>query len=45
MNTWHGWLALIGGVLAIVNMWATGYWLDVIGGVLALIAGIGMMMK
>lgn len=43
MNSWHSWVALIGGIVAIAGQWWTGFWLPVIGGVLAAIAGIAMM--
>lgn len=33
------WLAVVGGVVAVVGQWATGYYLPVIGGVLAIIGG------
>ena len=33
------WLAVIGGVVAIVGQWVLGYYLPVIGGALALIGG------
>ncbi len=47
---WQGWLAIIGGIVAVVgNFWGgvapTQYYLPTIGGVLAVIAGIGLMMK
>lgn len=50
MAGWSGWLALIGGVIAVIGQWwpagaANDYWLPVIGGVLAIIAGVGVMMK
>jgi hypothetical protein len=44
MNTWHSWLALIGGLLALVNhWWGAAWYFDTIGGVLALVAAIGLM--
>ncbi len=33
------WLAVLGGVVAIVAQWVPNYWLAVIGGVLAVIGG------
>ena len=52
MAGWEGWLALVGGVIAVVGQfWGGGvgtdanYWLPAIGGALAVIAGIGSMMK
>ncbi len=45
MGGWHGWLALVGGIIAIAGQWVTTAWLPVIGGALAVIAGIGSMMK
>jgi hypothetical protein len=41
---WEGWVALIGGIVAVVGQFAAGYWLALIGGVLAIIAGIGALM-
>ena len=40
---WQMWLALIGGIVALVGQWVTEYWLAAIGGVLAIIAALGMM--
>ncbi len=50
MGGWHGWVALIGGILAVASQWVgtdanSHYWLPVLGGALAIIAGIGAMMK
>ena len=46
MAGWQGWLALVGGIIAVVGQWwGQAYWLPAIGGVLAVIAGIGSMMK
>ena len=45
MAGWQGWLALVGGIVAVIGQWVAGYWLAAIGGVLAVIAGIGSMMK
>ena len=44
MNGWQSWLAIIGGLLAVINQWwGAAYYLGVIGGVLAIIGGFGMM--
>jgi len=44
MSGWHSWLALIGGLLAVINQWyGAEFYLGVIGGILAIIAGIAMM--
>jgi len=40
MGEWQKWAIIVGGVLAIVGQWVTGYWLPVIGGVLALLGGL-----
>ncbi|OIO43289.1 hypothetical protein COU62_02865 [Candidatus Pacearchaeota archaeon CG10_big_fil_rev_8_21_14_0_10_35_219] len=41
---WQMWLALIGGIVAIIGQfWGTGYWLPAIGGILAVIGAIGLM--
>lgn len=46
MAGWQSWLALIGGILAVVNQWwGAEFYLGVIGGVLAIIAGAGLMMN
>ena len=45
MASWGAWLAIIGGVVAVIAHWVTGAWLDVIGGVVALIGGIGCLSK
>lgn len=39
MAKWGMWLAIVGGVVAVIGQWATGYYLPVIGGVLAVIGG------
>ncbi|MDP2628387.1 MAG: hypothetical protein Q8P15_00630 [Nanoarchaeota archaeon] len=33
------WLAVVGGVLAVIGQWVLGYYLPLIGGVLAVIGG------
>ena len=48
MAGWQSWLALIGGIVAVVGQWwsgpgATNLYLPAIGGVLAVIGGIGAM--
>jgi len=47
MTNWQSWVAIVGGIVAIVGQWwgAQDYYLPLIGGVLALIAGIGSMAK
>ena len=40
---WQMWLALIGGILALVGEFQPGYWLAAIGGALAVIGSLGMM--
>ena len=41
---WQMWLALIGGILAVIgNFWVNTYYLSAIGGVLAIIGSFGMM--
>jgi hypothetical protein len=43
---WHSWVALLGGVIALIGQWwGMSYWLPAIGGILAIIAGIAMMMN
>lgn len=42
---WGSWVALIGGIVAIIGQWATGAWLPLIGGVVAVIGAIGAMMQ
>lgn len=49
MAGWQSWLALIGGIVAVIGQWWGGpgmspnLWLPAIGGVLAIIGGIGAM--
>ena len=40
---WQMWLALIGGIVAVIGEFATGYYLAAIGGILAVIGALGMM--
>ena len=43
---WKTWLALIGGVVAVIGQfWGADLFLPLIGGVLAVIAGIGGFTK
>lgn len=41
---WQSWLALIGGIVAVIGEFVPGYWLALIGGILAVIGAIGLMM-
>ncbi len=41
MGGWQTWLALIGGIVAVIGEFAPGYYLAAIGGVLAVIGGLG----
>lgn len=44
MAGWQSWLALVGGILAVVGeFWTNTFFLSTIGGVLAIIGGIGAM--
>lgn len=44
MAGWQAWLALIGGILALIGQWwGVEFWLPAIGGILAIIGGIGAM--
>ena len=45
MANWGSWAALIGGIVAVIGQWATGYWLPLIGGVVAVVGAIGEMMS
>lgn len=46
MAGWETWVALIGGVVAVIGQfWGAGYYLPLIGGVLAVIGAIALMMK
>jgi hypothetical protein len=46
MAGWESWVALVGGVLAVVGQWwgASAY-LPLIGGVLAVVAAVALMSK
>ncbi len=42
---WQTWLALIGGILAVIaQFWTNTIFLAAIGGVLAIIGALGLMM-
>ena len=43
MASWGAWLAIIGGVVAVVAQWVPDAWLALIGGVVAVIGGIGCL--
>lgn len=44
MAGWQSWLALIGGILAVIGQWwGMDMFLPAIGGILAVIGGIGAM--
>lgn len=45
MASWGAWLAIIGGVVAVVGQWYSAAWLPLIGGVVAVIGGIGALSK
>ena len=50
MSGWKAWVAILGGIVAIVGQWvptgaANAWFLPVVGGALAVIAGIAIMMK
>lgn len=45
MANWGSWVAIVGGIIALVGQWYTGAWLPAIGGVVAIIGGIGAMMS
>lgn len=34
------WIAVVGGVIAVIGQWVPGYYLPVVGGVIAIIGGI-----
>jgi len=44
MASWESWVALLGGVLAVIGQWY-GMYLPLIGGVLAIIAAVALMSK
>ena len=44
MAGWQSWLALLGGIIALISQWwGADIWLPAIGGALAIIGGIGAM--
>ncbi len=43
MASWGAWLAIIGGVVAVVGQWVPSAYLALIGGVVAVIGGIGCL--
>jgi hypothetical protein len=44
MAGWQMWLALVGGILAVVGQWwGMDFYLAAIGGILAIIGALGMM--
>ena len=45
MAGWDSWVALVGGVLAVLSEFMPGYWLGLIGGVLAIVGAVAMMSK
>ncbi|NCO11188.1 hypothetical protein GW924_01110 [Candidatus Pacearchaeota archaeon] len=44
MTGWQSWLALIGGIVAVIGEFVPDYYLALIGGILAVIGAIGLMM-
>ena len=42
---WGSWVALIGGIIAVIGQWYVGAYLPLIGGVVAVIGAIGEMAK
>ncbi|MDP3881547.1 MAG: hypothetical protein Q8Q31_01575 [Nanoarchaeota archaeon] len=45
MANWGGWVALVGGIIAVIGQWTPDYWLPLIGGIIAVIGGIGELAK
>lgn len=43
MAGWGAWLAIIGGVIAVVGQFSTDAYLALIGGVVAVVGGIGCL--
>ncbi|MDD5191626.1 MAG: hypothetical protein PHH54_02110 [Candidatus Nanoarchaeia archaeon] len=42
MAAWGKWVAIVGGVIAIIGQfWGATYYLPVIGGVVAIVGGLG----
>ena len=40
---WGEWVAIIGGIVAVIGQWYPDAWLPLIGGIIAVIGGIGSM--
>lgn len=40
MEAWHKWLIILGGVIAVVGEFMSGYYLALIGGAVAAIVGL-----
>jgi hypothetical protein len=45
MANWGSWVALVGGILAVVGQWVMTTWLPVVGGVVAVVGALGTMSK
>ena len=45
MASWGSWVALVGGVLAVLGQWMATGWLPVVGGVVAVVGALGTMSK
>ena len=43
MAGWGSWVALVGGVLAVIGQWYATAWLPVVGGVVAVVGALGAM--
>lgn len=43
MANWGGWVALVGGIVAVVGQWADGLYLPLIGGIIAVVGAIGAL--
>ena len=39
MAEWGKWVAVVGGVIAVIGQWVPGYYLAAIGGVVAVVGG------
>lgn len=44
-SNWGSWVALIGGVAALVGQWAATGWLPAAGGIIAIVGALGAMMN
>ena len=40
MEEWKKWAIVLGGVVAVVGQWVTGYYLALIGGAVAAVIGL-----